>query len=40
LRAGDVVTTGTWCGMVEVPGAAALSVRIHGIGEARVEFAA
>lgn len=40
LDAGDLVTTGTWCGMVEVPRGAAVTARMHGIGEARVDFAA
>ena len=40
LRAGDIVTTGTWCGMVDAPAGSTLTVRMHGIGEARVDFAA
>ena len=40
LRAGDTVTTGTWCGMVEAPAGSTLTVRMHGIGEAQVAFAA
>jgi 2-keto-4-pentenoate hydratase len=40
LRVGDVVTTGTWCGMVEAPAGSTLTVRMHGVGEARVAFAA
>lgn len=39
LVAGDIVTTGTWCGMVEVPRGASVTARMHGIGEARVDFA-
>jgi len=39
LVAGDLVTTGTWCGMIAVPPGAAVLARMHGIGEARVEFA-
>lgn len=38
LRAGDIVTTGTWCGMVEVPAGATISTRMTGIGEAEVRF--
>jgi len=38
LRAGDVVTTGTWCGMLNAPAGATLIARMHGIGEARVDF--
>ena len=40
LRAGDVVTTGTWCGMIAAPAGARLVARMHGIGEACVDFAA
>ncbi len=40
LVAGDLVTTGTWCGMIGVPAGATVVARMHGIGEARVEFAA
>ena len=40
LRAGDVVTTGTWCGMVEAPAGTRLVARMHGVGEADVDFAA
>lgn len=40
LVAGDIVTTGTWCGMVEVPAGATITACMHGIGEARVEFTA
>lgn len=40
LVAGDLVTTGTWCGMIEVPTGATVAVRMHGIGQARVAFAA
>lgn len=40
LVAGDLVTTGTWCGMIEVPAGAKVTVQMHGIGEARVAFAA
>lgn len=40
LRAGDVVTTGTWCGMIGAPAGASLCACMHGIGEARVDFAA
>jgi 2-keto-4-pentenoate hydratase len=40
LQAGDIVTTGTWCGMVEAPAGATVTARMHGIGEARVDFAA
>jgi 2-keto-4-pentenoate hydratase len=39
LVEGDLVTTGTWCGMVEVPRGACVIARMHGIGEARVDFA-
>jgi 2-keto-4-pentenoate hydratase len=39
LVAGDIVTTGTWCGMVEAPRGASITARMHGIGEARVDFA-
>jgi 2-keto-4-pentenoate hydratase len=39
LVAGDLVTTGTWCGMVEVPRGASVTVRMHGVGEASVDFA-
>jgi len=39
LLAGDIVTTGTWCGMVEAPAGATIVARMHGIGEARVDFA-
>jgi 2-keto-4-pentenoate hydratase len=39
LIAGDIVTTGTWCGMVEVPRGASVTARMHGIGEASVDFA-
>jgi 2-keto-4-pentenoate hydratase len=40
LRSGDIVTTGTWCGMVDAPAGSTLTVRMHGIGEARVAFEA
>jgi 2-keto-4-pentenoate hydratase len=38
LGAGDVVTTGSWNGMVFVEPGAHVVVRFPGIGEARVEF--
>ena len=38
LVAGDLVTTGTWCGMIAVPAGATVTVQMHGIGEARVAF--
>jgi 2-keto-4-pentenoate hydratase len=40
LRRGDIVTTGTWCGMVEAPAGSVFAVRMHGVGDARVAFAA
>jgi 2-keto-4-pentenoate hydratase len=40
LRAGDVVTTGTWCGMVPVRPGATIEVTIDDIGAAQVTFAA
>ncbi|MGB2817544.1 MAG: fumarylacetoacetate hydrolase family protein [Burkholderiaceae bacterium] len=40
LCAGDVVTTGTWCGMIEAPPGAVIKVLMHGLGEASVEFVA
>lgn len=40
LRGGDTVTTGTWCGMIEAPAGSTLTVRMHGIGEAQIAFAA
>ena len=39
LRAGDVVTTGTWCGMVPVRPGAAIEVSFDDIGAAQVSFA-
>jgi 2-keto-4-pentenoate hydratase len=36
LRAGDVVTTGTWCGMVPVLRGATIEVVFDGIGAAQV----
>lgn len=38
LVAGDLVTTGTWCGMIAAPAGATIVARMHGIGEARVDF--
>jgi 2-keto-4-pentenoate hydratase len=38
LKAGDVVTTGSWNGMVFVEPGAQVVVRFPGIGEARVDF--
>ncbi len=36
LRAGDVVTTGSWTGMELAPPGAEVTARFAGIGEARV----
>jgi 2-keto-4-pentenoate hydratase len=38
LRAGDVVTTGTWCGMVPVQPGSAYEVGFDDIGAAQVTF--
>lgn len=38
LRAGDIVTTGSWNGMVFVEPGASVVVRFPGLGEAKVDF--
>jgi 2-keto-4-pentenoate hydratase len=38
LLAGDLVTTGTWCGMIGTPAGATIVARMHGVGDARVAF--
>lgn len=40
LRAGDIVTTGTWCGMVPAPAGATIATRMSGVGEAAIRFVA
>ncbi len=39
LRAGDVVTTGSWCGLVPVSSGTTVDARFDGIGAASVRFA-
>ncbi len=39
LRAGDIVTTGSWCGMLPVPTGASVVARFAGVGSAQVRFA-
>jgi len=38
VLAGDVVTTGSWCGMVPVRAGSTVDVRFEGIGAAQVRF--
>ncbi|MFO1326138.1 MAG: fumarylacetoacetate hydrolase family protein [Rubrivivax sp.] len=38
LRAGTLVTTGTWCGLLDAQPGDAVEVRFDGIGGARVQF--
>ena len=40
LKAGQIVTTGSLCGLVPVPGAVETVAAIEGIGEARLRFEA
>jgi 2-keto-4-pentenoate hydratase len=39
LRAGDIVTTGSWCGMLPVRAGSRVVVRFAGVGTAEVKFA-
>jgi 2-keto-4-pentenoate hydratase len=39
LRAGDIVTTGSWCGMLPVRAGSRVVVRFAGVGSAEVTFA-
>lgn len=39
LRAGDVVTTGSWCGLVPVVAGTTVEARFEGVGTASVRFA-
>jgi 2-keto-4-pentenoate hydratase len=39
LRAGDLVTTGSWCGMLPVSGDSRATVMFEGIGRAEVRMA-
>lgn len=39
LRAGDIVTTGSWCGMVPVHAGAVVAVQFEGVGSAELRVA-
>lgn len=39
VRAGSVVTTGTWCGVLQAQAGDSVAVSFEGIGEARIDFA-
>lgn len=39
LRAGDIVTTGSWCGLLPVTGGSTVVAHFEGIGDASIRFA-